>query len=458
MSISQSIDSRNVEQVPLPARIAFGVGDFSLNLVWQGTALFLMYVYTDVFGIPPTVAGAIYLAAMVFDAVTDPIIAVFVERTRTRFGRYRPWLLTGCVPLAVSYPLAFSAPPSFEIDVVWWAFGTHLFLRLAYTIVGVPFSALQARLTGDADERARLAGFRMLGAASGGLIVVFATPLVVGSFGLERQTEAYFTAASLAGIFTGLGLAYCAVVMREPAGQDDAPAPSLINDLRSIPSMFFGNLPLMQVFAIITVASICLGMFSKNVLYYFKYVAGREELAIYALVMPAALLLLAVPGWVKLATATSKSFALQIGCVLAMIGYALFWIVPASQTAFLFAAIACIGLGSSALAVLFWSMLPDTVEYGEWKTGVRTEAKVFGFATFAQKAAVGINALLLGMLLEVSGFAANQMQAPATLVAMEAIMVGIPFIGALTIALIARAYKLDKKVHDEIRQQLAARN
>jgi GPH family glycoside/pentoside/hexuronide:cation symporter len=455
MTASQNLDSQRADRVAWPARIAFGVGDFSLNLVWQGTALFLMFVYTDVLGIAPTIAGAIYLAAMVLDAVTDPIVAVFVERTRTRFGRYRPWLLAGCIPLAISYPLAFSAPPGGVVDPVWWALFTHLFLRMAYTVVGVPFSALQARLTGDANERARLAGFRMLGAACGGLGVVFVTPLLVDYFGPEREAEAYFVAASLAGLFTGLGLAYCALVMREPAETGQGAVPSLISDLRSIPSMFLGNVPLMQVFAIITVASICLGMFSKNVLYYFKYVAGREDLAIFALVMPAALLLVAVPGWVRLATATSKSFALQVGCLLAMIGYVAFWIVPADQFALLFAAIACIGLGSSALAVLFWSMLPDTVEYGEWKTGVRAEAKVFGFATFAQKAAVGINALLLGLLLNFSGFSANREQAPDTLFAMEVIMVGIPFLGALTIALIARSYRLDKQLHDDIRRKLA---
>ena len=458
MIAPENLDSQHHDQVAWPARIAFGVGDFSLNLVWQGTALFLMFVYTDVLGIAPAVAGAIYLAAMVWDAATDPVIAVFVERTRTRFGRYRPWLLAGCVPLAISYPVAFSAPPAVFVDPAWWALCTHLFLRTAYTVVGVPFSALQARLTGDADERARLAGFRMFGAALGGLGVVFATPLLVGSFGPEREAEAYFIAASLAGLLTGLGLAYCAVVMREPAEKQERPAPALISDLRSIPATFLGNVPLMQVFAIITIASICLGMFSKNVLYYFKYVAGREDLVVFALVMPAALLLVAVPGWVRLATATSKSIALQVGCLLAMVGYAAFWVVPAGQIALLFVAIACIGLGSSALAVLFWSMLPDTVEFGEWNTGVRSEAKVFGFATFAQKAAVGINALLLGVLLDLSGFVANQEQAPDTLFAMEAIMVGIPFLGALTITLIARSYRLDKQLHDNIRRRLAARS
>ena len=98
-------------RVPFAARFGFGVGDLSFNLVWQGTALFLMYFYTDVLGIAPTTAGFIYLVAMVWDAVTDPVIATLADRTRTRMGRYRPWILFGAAPFAISYPLAFSAPP-----------------------------------------------------------------------------------------------------------------------------------------------------------------------------------------------------------------------------------------------------------------------------------------------------------------------------------------------------------
>ncbi|MEL7452335.1 MAG: MFS transporter [Pseudomonadota bacterium] len=155
--------------VPLTVRVGFGVGDFGFLLVWQGTALFLMYFYTDVLGIAPTVAGLIYLAAMVWDAVTDPVIASLADRTRTRLGKYRPWLLFGAAPFALAYPLAFSAPPDWlPVSVVVWALITHVALRTAYTIVSMPFNSLQARLTSDAQERAVLAGFRMVGAASGG--------------------------------------------------------------------------------------------------------------------------------------------------------------------------------------------------------------------------------------------------------------------------------------------------
>ncbi|MDJ0979095.1 MAG: glycoside-pentoside-hexuronide (GPH):cation symporter [Erythrobacter sp.] len=440
--------------VAWPARLAFGVGDSSLNLVWNGTALLLMFVYTDILGIAPATAGLIYLIAMVWDAVTDPLIAVFVDRTRTRFGRYRPWLMIGSVPLALSYPMAFSQPLVSTIDPVVWALGTHLLLRTCYTIVGVPFSVLQARLTQDADERTRLAGFRMAGAALGGLTVVFATPLIVSMLGSARAAEAYQIAASIAGVMTFAGIVYCALAIREPASGPHEPAVSLREDIASVPILFKANEPLIRVFSIVVVASICLAMFSKNILHYFKYIAEREDLAIWALTLPAALLFVSVPFWVWVASRTTKARALHYGCLIALVGYLCFLAVPASSIFGTFASICILGFGSSSLPVLFWAILPDTVEFRRWKTGIQSETKIFGFATFAQKTAVGINALLLGALLDIAGYVPNTEQAPGTLVAIEGMMAGIPALGVMAIIVMLRGYTLDQDRHREIKSGL----
>lgn len=442
------------DRIGWPGRLAFGVGDYSLNLVWQGTALFLLYVYTDVFGIAPTTAGAIYLAAMVWDAVTDPVVAALVDRTRTGIGRYRPWLICGSIPLAISYPLAFSGPGDSGIDPAIWALATHVLLRTCYTVVGVPFASLQARLTGDARERTIIAGFRMAGAALGGLTVVFVTPLLVGAYGEGREAEAYSVAASVAGSILAAGVLYCAWAIKEPDDEESTPTGNLGADLAALPSLLAKNGPLMRVLAIVVIGSICLAMFSKNLLYYFKYVAEREDLTVWALTMPAGLLLLTVPFWVSRAARTSKARALREGSIIACAGYLIFWFAPAEQLSLLFGTIAIIGIGGGALPVLFWSMLPDTVEYGELYTGERAEARIFGFAAFAQKAAVGINALLLGFVLDLSGFVVNQSQTDATLTAIEAVMVFVPMLGTFFIILISLGYSLDGESHAAIRKQL----
>lgn len=226
---------------------------------------------------------------------------------------------------------------------------------------------------------------------------------------------------------------YCFFAMKEP---QDAPAnapSSILNDLKSIGPMFVNNPPLMWVFTIIVIASICIGMFGKNMLYHFKHHLERPEPAVIGLVLRAALLILAVPGWVALAGKTSKRNSLTIGVWIALAGW------------------------GAALAVMFWAILPDTVEYGEVKTGVRVEAKTFGFATFAQKAAVGVNAVLLGWLLSAAGFEANAEQSEATLLGMKAIMALVPAAGAVAILLILRGYRLDRYAHADLVAQLRAR-
>ena len=445
-------------RVPLGTRIGFAIGDFGFLVVWQGTTLFLMYFYTDVMGLDPVLAGTIYLVAMVWDAVTDPVIAALAERTRTRWGRYRPWIALGAVPFGVSFALAFSTPGDMPVAPWLWALGTHLMLRTAYTVVSMPFNSMQARLTSDANERSVLAGFRMVGAASGGLAIVVLMPLVVQAFSAQGEAYGYLVAASLAGALAVAGLLYCAAAMREPgAGSEAAPEQSLLADIAAIPGLFRSNGPLVRVFGVIVIGSICLGMFGKNVLYHFKYDVGREDLTTIALVLPAILLVVSAPFWVWLSKRRSKRDALSFGLIIALAGYLLFFINPSQFLAGSFAAIALIGFGGASLPVMFWAMLPDTIEYGEVRTGVRAESRTFGFATFAQKAAVGINALLLGALLSWAGFEANTAQAPDTLLAMKAIMALVPALGNIAICFILRGYHLDRAAHDALVRDLEQR-
>jgi GPH family glycoside/pentoside/hexuronide:cation symporter len=196
--------------------------------------------------------------------------------------------------------------------------------------------------------------------------------------------------------------------MREPnVGLEAPPENSLLEDILAIPSLFSSNGPLVRVFGVIVIGSICLGMFGKNILYHFKYDVGREDLITTALVLPAILLVVSTPFWVWLSKRRSKRDALSFGLIIALAGYVFFFFNPSQFLPGAFAAIALIGFGGAALPVMFWAMLPDTIEYGECHSGIRAESRTFGFATFAQKAAVGINALLLGAMLSRVGFEAN---------------------------------------------------
>jgi glycoside/pentoside/hexuronide:cation symporter, GPH family len=446
-------------KLPLSAKLGFGLGDYGFNLVWSGTGLFLMYVYTDVFGVAPTVAGAVYALALVWDAVTDPMMGVIADRTRTKWGRYRPWIALGALPLGISYALAYWNPGFTGMALIVWIAFTHCFLRTAYTVASIPFSSLQARLSNDANERTTLAGFRMIGAASGGLTVAILTPLFVQTLSPGDEARGYLLAAMAAGALCVLILGYVVAVMREPAEDGPAPTPEpMWRDVGAFFEQLFKNGPLAQVFLVIMTVSIAVTMFGKNVLYYFKYVMNAPALATYALIATPIAMLVLVPVWALLAQKTSKRLAWMIGGTIAAIGFAAFYLNPyRADPAAVFTIIAVIAVGGSSFGVLFWSMLPDTVEWGEAKLGVRHEAKVFGFASFAQKAALGVNALLLGVMLDSVGYVANTELAPKTIEGIVAMMALIPLAGVIVSMLILWSYPIDAKRHAELRAEIAAR-
>lgn len=446
-------------KLPLSAKLGFGLGDYGFNLVWSGTGLFLMYVYTDVFGISPVVAGAVYALALVWDAVTDPVMGVIADRTRTKWGRYRPWIALGALPLAVSYALAYWNPGFTDVALIVWVAFTHCFLRTAYTVAGIPFSSLQARLTDDSNERATLAGYRMIGAASGGLTVALATPIIVRTFGQGNEAHGYVLAAIAAGVLCVLILGYVVAVMREPIDDAATPPPEpMWSDLGAFFKQFSQNLPLVQVFSVIIAVSVAVTMFGKNILYYFKYVleapAGAETLALIA--TPVAMLVL-VPVWAILAQKTSKRLAWMVGASIAAAGFLAFYLNTSKELSVAYGIIAVIAIGCSSFGVLFWSMLPDTVEWGEAKLGARHEAKVFGFASFAQKAALGLNALLLGLILDAIGYSANDVQTPLALSGIVATMSLVPLAGVLASVAILWRYPIDAKRHAALREEIAAR-
>lgn len=449
---------RQTTRLSLPTKLGFAIGDFGFNIVWQGTAIFLLYVYTDVFGIAPSIAGFIYMIALVWDAVFDPIVGIIADRTRTRWGRYRPWIFIGALPMAVSYALAYWNPGFTGVALIAWVAFTHCFLRTAFALSNIPFSSLQARVTGDSRERTTLAGMRMLGAGVGGLSVVLLGPAIVHSLSAD-EAQGYFFAGIIGGAITLCALLYVVVVVREPEDEPvAAKKEALAGDVGAFFKQLVENDPLARIFIVLIVVSLALTMFSKNILYYFKYVLeappGSETLAL--IMTPVALILL-VPVWVVLANRTSKRTAWMVASSFAAVGYASLFLNPVREVGITYALIAFVSIGTSGFGVLIWSMLPDTVEWGEVKLGVRHEAKAFGFSAFAQKAALGLNALIVGVMLEVIGYVPNQAQTPETLTGITAIMTLVPLAGVIIAVITMWRYPIDAKKHAELQAELAAR-
>lgn len=186
---------------PLPrARMLIvAVGDFGLNIYWRSISYFLLFFYTDVVGLSVASASVIYMIASIVDGCIDPIIGMVIDRTRTRWGRYRPWIAMGSVPLALSFCLLYWVPSAGGTALVVLVTGAHILFRACYTSVAVPVASLTARVTTDSRERTTLTGYRLLCGTTAGLVVAFCTQPVSAWLG-RTQGEGFFWVAALSGI------------------------------------------------------------------------------------------------------------------------------------------------------------------------------------------------------------------------------------------------------------------
>ncbi|WP_241696013.1 MFS transporter [Solimonas terrae] len=438
-------------------KLALGAGDFGFNLYWQTASLYLLFFYTDVLGLPPSIAGAIYMLALIWDAVLDPLIGSVVDRTRSRLGRYRPYLLFGGVPLGLIFAASFLAPTGDSVFAIAVTATLHVAFRTLYAAISIPYSALFARVTQDARVRAELAGFRMVCATLGALIVAGGTLPFVKAFSTPEAPRLGWTILGLAfGVVASLLLLVVAWAAR---GYDDfevQPAPR--RDLQAMLRSLLANRALLIVLGAVMVSSFANTLFGKNLLYYFKYIVGRAELASAAMALVALGAAVLVPLFAWIARTRGKRATWLIGSVPSLIGM-LLWRLgqDGSSLPLLFTALGLYAFGTAAYVVCFWSMLPDTVEYGEWKSGVRTESLVFGLGVLGQKFALGLGAGFLGIALAHVGYVANAEQTPETIAGIKAMMFWFPLGGwVVSVALIA-FYPLGLKEHARIVEEIAAR-
>lgn len=438
--------------LPLTQKIGYGIGDFGFNLFFTTASLYLLFYYTDVLGLPPATAGWVFGIALVWDALFDPVMGYLANRTRTRWGRYRPYLLLGGMPLAASWALMFLPVGFTGGALVLFAVSTHIVFRTMYAVVGMPYLALSATMTRDANERGTLASFRMIAATCCGLFSAFCTLKLVAALG-GGSTGFFWTAVVYGTIATAVFLIVFATAREAPeiAGEIPHSPVDMIVMLRS-------NRPFWIVCAAMLIGVFGGTLLSKMLPYFVKYALGKEALIGLALTALTAAVTVSMPVWTLVMRKTSKRTMWTSGALFGLIGYGLLWLGTGGGTvAQFFAGLAIIGFGTGATYLGFWSMMPDTVEYGEWRTGIRSEGAVFGFVSLIQKAGLGLAAALLGELLGAIGYRANAVQSAETLAAMRLIMIpGAATLG-LTAAAIIAFYPIDAAFHGRLLRDIADR-
>ena len=445
----------NSETLTNRVRAGYGIGDYAICLYWSGIGLYLLYFYTDVVGISPILAGWIYALGIGWDAITDPFMGYLAERTKTKMGSYRPFIYYGSIPLALSFVLLFWVPPFEGTALFLFLILVNLIHRSCFTIVSVPYSSLTARITNDSNERTKLTTARMISASFGTLSMsALAFPLIA-YFGGADEAFGFLWLAIISGL---IAIALLSVTVYSVREKVDEIVTSNLPNFVSITKTVVTNYPFWIVFGCILILGSTGVMFNKNLIYFVKYGLELHEYQGLILGVSSGASFLSLPFWAYLALKIGKRETWLISMTIAFIGLLLFFYYPIASLNELLILLALIGVGNGAGGVLFWSMLPDTVEYGEWKSGIRTESSLYGFMTFAQKSSIAVAALILGFLLSGIGFEPNQIQSEETISGMKFMMSWIPICGIIISLVLMYFYPISTKFHGELLQRIKERN
>jgi GPH family glycoside/pentoside/hexuronide:cation symporter len=394
-----------------------------------------------------------FAVARIVDGICDPVMGILADRTRTRWGKFRPYLLWFAVPNAAAAVLTFSTPDLGEGGKVVYAYLTYTFMMIAYTAINIPYSALMGVMTPSSDERTSLSSFRFVGAFTAGLVVVFFTKRLVPLLGSTRERGWQMTMLVWGAIATLMFWgAFLATKERvQPHGEQKTDLRAEVRDLA-------GNGPWMVLFVLGVIVMTNFWIRSATLVYYFKYVVGRENLfepfavcgtvaSIFGIMLTRPLTRL-VGGKKPLYVAV-----MVVGSVLV----SLFYVVPPDQVVVLFALNVATGVVMGPQAPLVWAMYADTADYSEWKTGRRATGLIFAAATFALKLGAAFAGWTTGQLLTRFGYAAGEVQTAQSLRGILVLMSVVPGALGLLAAATAGFYELGDAKMQEIERDLFTR-
>lgn len=433
-------------------KVAYGLGDTASNIVFQTVMLFLTFFYTDIFGISPAVVGSLFLLVRIVDAVTDPLMGAIADKTRSKHGKYRPYLLWLALPFALCSVLAFTTPDLSANGKVIYAFITYTLLMLVYTAINIPYSALGGVLTNDPTERVSVQSYRFVFGMLGGLLVTACTLPLVSYFGNGDNAKGYqLTIAAMSALGLVLFLV-CFVGTRERVHTP-------VNQQLTLRSSF-ASLWQNDQWRILSVAAFFLltGMVLRSTLaiYYVKYFLGREDLitAFVTLGMLGNITGCALAQWLSQYVDKVKAY-IGLQLIAALICVVSFFI-GSEQLVLAFILYFLWGFFLQMATPLLWAKMADAVDYGHYKTGVRITGLVYSSVVFFIKLGLALGGALAGWLLAYYGYQADIVQTEQTQNGILLSFTLLPALGSVLVALVMSRYQLTTARVLAIHRQLGA--
>ena len=438
-------------RLPLREKVGYGIGDFGFNLYWANISAFLLIFYTDVMGLAAAAVGTMMLVTKLVDAVTDPLMGAIADRTRSRWGRFRPWMLYGAVPLALAGVLTWTVPDLEGNGRLLWAYATFTLMMLAYTVLSMPYSALSGVMTADSQQRTTLISFRFIAAFAGTTVVNWLTLDLVRWLGRGDEQLGWQLTLGAYGVVA----VACFLAVFLSTRERIEPPPQQSSTMRQDVSDLLHNRPWLVLFALALIIMVTIVMRSGSLVYYLKYHVDRPGLTGLFLGMYSIALAVGAASTPLMTRFVDKRrLLIWLMAAVGVLSCAMFF-VPADAVWTMLALNCAIGLLLGPKSPLAFSMYADCADYTEWKTGRRATAMTFAAATFSQKLGGALASAVIAWMLAAMGYVANQAQSDASRMGIVLLLTVIPGVVALAAAWVMRLYPLGDRelarIQDELR-------
>jgi len=438
-------------------KISYGFGDLASVLYWQTFMLYFTYFYTDVFVIPAAAAATLFLMSRIFDGINDPMMGMLADRTKTRWGKFRPYLLWLCVPFAVAGVFAFTVPNLGTTGKIIWAYITFNAIMMLYTAINIPYTALLGVISADSNERTTVSSVKFICAFLAGTIVSFTLLPMVKKLGGGNDPRGW----QLTFVIYGIAAIIFFLIAFKNTRERVQPPPTQKSSVKKDLFELITNGPWLILLATTITFILFVAVRSSVTVHYFKYVIGSQELSfpffgkrIYDFNTITSLFngigqISALIGALLVslvAKKIGKKRAFIILFIIAIASTAAFYFMSAEQLPLIFILQITGSITGGPLSVLLWAMYADTADYAEWKRGRRATGLVFSASTMSQKMGWAIGAYIALMLMSQVGFKPNQAQSLESLKSLIMLFSLIPAgIGVLSLLILLFTYPLNEK-------------
>ncbi|MBC1800142.1 glycoside-pentoside-hexuronide (GPH):cation symporter [Listeria booriae] len=425
--------------VPWKERISYGLSDTACNLAFQVISTYLMFFYTDVYGISAAAVGTLFLVARVIDAFDGPIIGIFIDRTNTRWGKSRPFFLWFAIPFGLMCVLTFTTPGFGDAGKIAWAYVTYILVGILYSCVNLPITSILPSLTNNPKERTVLGTVRQFGGTLGQIIVTVFTLPIVAALGKGNDQKGFFLTILIFSIIAVVLLLNTFFNTKERI-ENVQKVVRVKDSVKAMKRNWSWIIMILMNF----IYWMAMTMKNQTTVYFFKYNLGREDLVpmIMALAFGSLLTLLMTPA---VAGKLGKRNTMVGGLILAIIGQVIMGVGAHSLSVpIIIVGVVINAFGTGFISGLLSVMLADTVDYGEWKSGVRAQGLLTSASSFGAKFGMGIGGAMTAGILAAGGYQANKTQTAAALQSIEFNFIWIPIIGFVIAGIALFFYKADK--------------